>query len=94
MRTEQETSYDVRDMSQLVRILGGNAIVAEWLDVTPSAVSNWIAEGFVARGHHLQVYLELERRGLRADPALFGMDQITRPRIPDKRPRRGQECAV
>lgn len=92
MRTEQ-TRYHIRDMRQLVDELGGYIVVAEWLDVSPSAVCNWIAEGFVARGHHLPVYLELERRGLRADPALFGMHKQSRPRTPDKR-RRGLDCQL
>lgn len=63
----------VRTVEELVAAFGGTKAMAQWADVGPSAVSNWISLESVPRGYHLRLYLEIQRRGILADPSLFGM---------------------
>jgi hypothetical protein len=57
----------------LVKAFGGTGQLAEFLEVVPSAVSNWIKEDYVPRGYHLQIYLAAKDRGLKLDLLTLGM---------------------
>jgi len=60
-------------VSDLVVALGGTAVVAEWLDVGPSAVSNMKRVNYIPPGWHLKFYLEVKARGLDVDhEKIFG----------------------
>lgn len=63
----------------VIRALGGTAQVARWVGVGMPAVSNWIAEGYIPPGLHLQFFLAIERRGERVSPCVFGLDADGRP---------------
>lgn len=74
----------------LVEAFGGTGKFADFLHVVPSAVSNMLAQNEIPRGHHLDIYLECERRGLKIDKlALFGI-----PENKSSRPKRRAEARV
>ncbi len=64
---------EIDNIDDLVEAFGGTAKFARWLDVGPSAVSNWRALGDIPRGYHLSIYLEARKRRLRVAPAIFHM---------------------
>jgi hypothetical protein len=70
MKHETET---IETIDALVDAFGKTGAFARLLDVVPSAVSNWKAEGAIPRGYHLQIYLEARRRRLRLSPKVFNM---------------------
>lgn len=63
----------IETIPELVAAFGGTGKMAEFVGVVPSAVSNWIAENAIPRGYHLQLYLEVQARGMSVDLELFGM---------------------
>lgn len=63
----------ISTVPDLVAAFGGTKRLADFLGVVPSAVSNWIAEDYIPRGYHLQLYLEAPRRGIAIDVAMFGL---------------------
>lgn len=69
-----------RTVEELVAAFGGTKAMADWADVGMSAVSNWIAQGYIPRGYHLRLYLEAQRRGILIDPSLLGVDGGGKPR--------------
>ena len=79
-----------RTVEELVAAFGGTKAMADWADVGMSAVSNWIAQGYVPRGYHLRLYLEAQRRGILIDPSLLGVDGGT----PGKRPSTSQAATA
>lgn len=64
----------IRTVDDLIDAFGGNSILAEWLGIGDTAVSNWRDRKSIPSGWHLRLYLEAEARGLSIDPRLFGMD--------------------
>lgn len=75
---------------EAIRALGGRAKVAAWLNVSISAVSNWIAYGHIARGKELHILLSLRARGYEVSPKLFGAsswDELTMPVPKSEQPR-------
>lgn len=62
-----------------IRALGGTSQVAKWAGVSMPAVSNWIAEGFIPPGYHMQFHLAVEHRGDCIHPSVFGLDETGRP---------------
>jgi predicted transcriptional regulator len=54
----------IETVKDLIEALGGTGKVASLLGIVPSAVSNWIAAEEIPRGHHLDIYLECQRRNL------------------------------
>jgi hypothetical protein len=92
--SECENTSAMRDSTihtvrQLVDAFGGTGAFAEFLRVGPSAVSNMLAQDEIPRGHHLDIYLECERRGLKLDKeALFGISE------PKARPRKRVEARL
>lgn len=57
-----------------IKALGGTARVAEDVGVSMQAVSNWMREGVIPPGHHMQFYLRVQSRGERIAPSVFGLD--------------------
>lgn len=43
-------------VSETVRLLGGNLPAAELCGVSPQAVSNWKADGFIPERHHYRIF--------------------------------------
>ena len=66
----------IRTVRELVDALGGTGATARFLGIVPSNVSNWLADDDIPRGHHLELYLELERRGLRVSKSVFGIEPV------------------
>lgn len=64
----------LRTVDELIDAFGGEAIVAEWLNVGRSAVSNWKHRG-IPSIYHLIIWREAEEWGLRIDPKLLGVDK-------------------
>ena len=67
--------YDVNSIDDMVRELGGNTAVAEWLDISQEAVSNWKSRGAIPPGWHLRLVASMRRRGRTVNPALFGITE-------------------
>lgn len=63
----------LRTVEEMFAAFGGDAVVAEWLGVGRSAVSNWKVRG-VPTHYHLLFWLEAQELGLRIDPKVFGVD--------------------
>ena len=59
----------IKTVRQLVDAFGGTGQLAKFLKVVPSAVSNMLADDYIPRGYHLEIYLEAERRGFEIDKA-------------------------
>lgn len=74
-----KTKRKLRTVGDVVEALGGTKAAAEWADVGPSAVSNWIAKAFIPPGWHYRINTELGARGLEIDPAVFGLQPDARP---------------
>lgn len=65
----------ISTVDELAYEWGGTGALAEWLDVVPSAVSNWRKDDSIPAGYHLRLYLEAQARGLKLSPKLFGFDK-------------------
>jgi len=65
----------IRSVRELVDVLGGTFETAKLLQIVPSAVSNWLAQDYIPRGHHLELYLVAKQRGFRIDVTIFGLDR-------------------
>lgn len=65
----------IRTIRALVEELG-TPFLTEWLDISASAVSLWIARDTIPPAYHLRLFLELKRRRLKFDcAALFGITE-------------------
>jgi hypothetical protein len=66
----------IQTVRQLVDAFGGTGKLAEFLKIVPSAVSNMLADDYIPRGYHLELYFEARRRGWQIDTqALFGVSE-------------------
>lgn len=61
-------------VNAVIEAVGGDAEAAKLAGVGASAVSNWKARGRIASGKAMIFADALGKRGLRADPSVFGMD--------------------
>jgi hypothetical protein len=50
--------------------------MAEWAQVVPAAVSNWIDRGNVPAGLHLRLDRECRKRGIVVDDVVFGLRPV------------------
>lgn len=66
-------SYDIATVGGAIDALGA-AWIAETTGRSPQAVSNWRAQKRIASDLFHLMASELERRGLSADPALWGQE--------------------
>lgn len=79
-------NHRIGSIDELISALGGPTALGEHLGVGASAVSNWIARGYIPTGWHLRLYLEVERRGLSIDLSVFGFVANEFPPLRDKPP--------
>ena len=66
------TDEKITSIAQFVDRLGGKPAVADFLGVSTNAVSNWIADEFIPKGWHLELWFKGMELGLRVPPQLFG----------------------
>ena len=68
----------IRTVREFVTAFGGTGKLASFLGIVPSAVSNMLADDYIPRGYHLELYLEAERRGMSIDKrSLFGISDAS-----------------
>lgn len=73
----------IKSVRELVDAFGGTGKLAAFLKVVPSSVSNMLAEDYIPRGYHLELYLEARERGWEIDLSkVFG---LSRPPSPKRR---------
>lgn len=70
------TTMHISTVRGVVDALGGTGATADFLNIVPSAVSNMLRDDHIPRGYHLQIFLELQRRGYHVDLSLFGLRQM------------------
>ena len=67
----------IRTVRELVTAFGGTGKLASFLEIVPSAVSNMLADNYIPRSYHLDIYLEAKRRGMSLDTrSLFGVSDF------------------
>ena len=62
----------LRTADDVVAAFGGTKAAAEWAGVGESAVSNWIARGFIPPGWHFRMHEHFEARQYRLESTVFG----------------------
>jgi hypothetical protein len=62
----------LRTVDDIIDAFGGTTVVARWLGIGHSAVSNWRKDQAIPNGWHLRFYLAAQDLGYRIDPRLFG----------------------
>ena len=62
----------LRTVEDVVAAFGGTAEMADWAGLGMSAISNWMARGFIPPGWHYRISAELKERGLDVAPQVFG----------------------
>ncbi len=62
----------INTVANVVELFGGTASMADWAGVTPPAVSNWIARGYIAPGWHFEMEREAQKRGYTICTTVFG----------------------
>jgi hypothetical protein len=67
------SDYDIQTIDDLIRELGGNTAVAEWLDISQEAVCNWKRRGVIATGWHMRLAAAARRKGRTVNPEVFGL---------------------
>ena len=72
----------LQTVDQILDAFGGakrpadnNKAIASWLGLNTSAVCNWRERDNIPSGWHMRFYLEAEKRGMRIDPRVFGIDE-------------------
>lgn len=68
----------LKTASCVVNALGGTKLAAEWAGVGESAVSNWLARGFIPPGWHFRLHAHFAPEGVSIAPTAFG--QVEPPR--------------
>lgn len=74
----------LKTVDELIDAFGGNSVLADWLGIGDTAVSNWRDRKSIPSGWHLRLYLEAESRGLSIDPKLFGLEAWPLTRRPNR----------
>lgn len=67
--------YDLNSIDEVVRELGGNTAIGEWLGIHPEAVSMWKARGQIATGWHLRIAAAVKRKRKSVNPSVFGLSE-------------------
>jgi hypothetical protein len=79
----------LRTVRSVVDAWGGTGALAEWAEISPSAVSDWLSNGWIPPAWYLAINAELLERGYHVAPSVFR--QIERsPRLPDNVLRRAR----
>jgi hypothetical protein len=73
MANQRQVLSTVREV---VDALGGSKAVSERADVTISAVSNWIGEGWIPPAWYLAMSAALREIGFDVDPRVFRQQQL------------------
>lgn len=74
----------LKTVDEVIDAFGGNTVLAEWLGIGDTAVSNWRERKSIPSGWHLRLYLEAEARGWFIDPKLFGLEEWAIRRRPSR----------
>ena len=69
-------SEELKSIDDLIEALGGTFAVSDWLEVSPSAISNWRSRNEIPGAWHLKLYLETTKRGHQLEPKIFGMSSF------------------
>ena len=85
MKNSHMSKMMIKSIADLIEAFGGTAEMAKFLDVGPSAVSNWKAANDIPPGWHLRLFLEAQRRGWSIDQNIFGPPRDLRPRHKGRR---------
>lgn len=75
----------LRTVEAVVAAFGGTKETAEWAGLGESAISNWIARGFIPPGWHYRISEELKKQDMEVDPQVFGQKPMAQGRDPRKR---------
>lgn len=76
----------ITTIADLIEEFGGPSAMAEWAQVVPGAVSNWVERGNIPAGLHLQLDRECRRRGIEVDDSVYGLRPVgTLPSQPRRR---------
>jgi hypothetical protein len=59
-------------IGDVVSVLGGDTVVARWLDISQPAVANWKVRGQIPRGWHFRLHMRLSRMGYTIAPEVLG----------------------
>jgi hypothetical protein len=73
MATKRQALSTVREV---VETLGGTKAVAEMADVSMSAVSNWLSEGWIPPAWYVAMSAALRELGFDVDPQVFRQQQL------------------
>ena len=65
--------YDITTIEDLISALGGDTVVAAWLDISQPAVANWKVRGEIPGGWHMRLFARVVGMGMTIDPAVFGL---------------------
>jgi hypothetical protein len=63
----------ISSIHELVEFFGGDTALADYLDISQSAVAHWKIRGRIAAGWHLRLLAEVHARGATVDPSVFGL---------------------
>ena len=75
-----ENGKILRTAACVVEALGGTKLAAEWAGVGESAVSNWLARGFIPPGWHIKLHTHFTPLGLELAPTAFGQTEPSQSR--------------
>jgi hypothetical protein len=83
----------LQTVDQILDAFGGakrpadnNKTIASWLGLNTSAVCNWRERNNIPSGWHMRFYLEAEKRGMKIDPRVFGVEDEAPSPVKKKRP--------
>jgi hypothetical protein len=65
----------IRTVDDVVRALGGDTKVAEWLEITQGGVNHWKTRKEIPGGWHMRIYAKLLSQGIDCDPVVFGLSR-------------------
>lgn len=71
---------ELSSVEQVVDAFGGPKEAADWAALGQSAISNWLARGFIPPGWHFRIDEEMRRRGFVVLPECFGAPARARPK--------------
>jgi len=75
-----ENGQTLRTAACVVAALGGTKGAAEWAGIGESAVSNWLARGFIPPGWHYRLQAHFAPLKIELAPTAFGQIEPKRPK--------------
>lgn len=67
--------YDINTIEELIEELGGPSVLAHALDMSQSAVSQWIVRQNIPGGWHMRLYSDVCQRGKSVAPKVFDLTE-------------------